>query len=91
MKASLVGSYISTCNVFCNGLNHTRSDKTKPTLSVACRATRVGSERHLLRIEDPFELSHDFSRTVHYKGIDLLRKEFCRAWNVAQMWLWSSS
>jgi hypothetical protein len=31
----------------------------------ACRTTRVGTERHLLCIEDPFELSHDLGRTVH--------------------------
>jgi hypothetical protein len=30
-----------------------------------CRTTRVGTERHLLCIEDPFELSHDLGRTVH--------------------------
>lgn len=32
---------------------------------VRCRTTRVGTERHLLCIEDPFELSHDLGRTVH--------------------------
>jgi hypothetical protein len=44
----------------------------------------VGSERHLLCIEDPFELSHDLGRTVHWEGIDLLRKEFRRAWDVCR-------
>jgi hypothetical protein len=32
------------------------------------RTTRVGTERHLLCIEDPFELSHDLGRTVHAGG-----------------------
>jgi hypothetical protein len=42
----------------------------------------VGLERHLFCIEDPFELSHDLSRTVHADGCDKLRHEFRRAWDV---------
>ncbi|WIA17294.1 hypothetical protein OEZ85_014161 [Tetradesmus obliquus] len=44
--------------------------------------TRVGLERHLFCIEDPFELSHDLGRTVHAEGCDKLRHEFRRAWDV---------
>eukprot|EP00878_Enallax_costatus_P026106 GHUV01027983.1.p1 GENE.GHUV01027983.1~~GHUV01027983.1.p1 ORF type:complete len:122 (+),score=48.91 GHUV01027983.1:269-634(+) len=44
--------------------------------------TRVGMERHLFCIEDPFELSHDLGRTVHADGCDKLRHEFRRAWDI---------
>ncbi len=39
----------------------------------------MGTERHLLCIEDPFQLSHDLGRTVHRDGCQLLRREFRRA------------
>lgn len=42
----------------------------------------MGMERHLLCIEDPFELSHDLGRTVHADGCDKLRHEFRRAWDI---------
>jgi len=40
---------------------------------------RIGSERHLLCVEDPFELSHDLGRTVDRQTRDVMRKEFLRA------------
>lgn len=40
---------------------------------------RVGSERHLLCVEDPFELSHDLGRTVDPQTRDVMLKEFLRA------------
>lgn len=40
---------------------------------------RVGSERHLICIEDPFVLSHDLGRTVDKQTREVLRKEFLRA------------
>jgi hypothetical protein len=40
---------------------------------------RVGNERHLLCVEDPFELSHDLGRTVDKQTRDVMRKEFLRA------------
>ncbi|KFM23622.1 Poly(A) RNA polymerase protein cid1 [Auxenochlorella protothecoides] len=42
-------------------------------------AQRVGRERHLVCIEDPFELSHDLGRTVDRQTSGVLRKEFLRA------------
>jgi hypothetical protein len=43
---------------------------------------RVGTERHLVCIEDPFETSHDLGRTVGPQGADRLRGEFRQAWRV---------
>ncbi|KAI8102318.1 hypothetical protein M9435_005923 [Picochlorum sp. BPE23] len=40
---------------------------------------RVGRDRHLLCVEDPFVLSHDLGRTVDRQSKDVLRKEFFRA------------
>jgi DNA polymerase sigma len=41
--------------------------------------TRVGTERHLICIEDPFEVSHDLGRVVDKRSINVLRDEFARA------------
>lgn len=43
---------------------------------------RVGTERHLVCIEDPFETSHDLGRTVGPNGADRLKGEFRQAWRV---------
>lgn len=40
---------------------------------------RIGNERHLVCIEDPFELSHDLGRTVDRQTRAVLHKEFTRA------------
>jgi DNA polymerase sigma len=40
---------------------------------------RVGRDRHLLCVEDPFLLSHDLGRTVDRQSKDVMRKEFFRA------------
>lgn len=40
---------------------------------------RLGSERHLVGIEDPFELSHDLGRTIDRFTVTTLRREFERA------------
>eukprot|EP00887_Chlorella_sp_A99_P002114 scaffold21.g2114.t1 len=40
---------------------------------------RVGSERHLVSVEDPFEISHDLGRTVDRQTRQVLHKEFIRA------------
>lgn len=40
---------------------------------------RVGNERHLICIEDPFELSHDLGRVVDRASIRVIRDEFHRA------------
>lgn len=40
---------------------------------------RVGNERHLICIEDPFDVSHDLGRVVDHRSIGVLRDEFVRA------------
>lgn len=45
-------------------------------------ATRVGSERHLLCVEDPFEVGHDLGRVVDARSLRALRFEFARAADV---------
>jgi hypothetical protein len=40
---------------------------------------RQGSERHLVCIEDPFELVHDLGRTIDKVSVVGLRREFERA------------
>ncbi|KAK9147643.1 hypothetical protein Scep_006400 [Stephania cephalantha] len=45
---------------------------------------RVGRDRHLICIEDPFELSHDLGRVVDKHSIRVLREEFERAANILQ-------
>eukprot|EP00192_Tetraselmis_astigmatica_P007397 CAMPEP_0117659414 /NCGR_PEP_ID=MMETSP0804-20121206/6420_1 /TAXON_ID=1074897 /ORGANISM="Tetraselmis astigmatica, Strain CCMP880" /LENGTH=751 /DNA_ID=CAMNT_0005466071 /DNA_START=30 /DNA_END=2284 /DNA_ORIENTATION=- len=45
---------------------------------------RVGSERHLICIEDPFEITHDLGRVVDRNTIGVLRKEFERAARILQ-------
>lgn len=40
---------------------------------------RVGKDRHLMCVEDPFELSHDLGRTVDKQTREVMRKEFYRA------------
>ncbi|KAF6160351.1 hypothetical protein GIB67_019120 [Kingdonia uniflora] len=45
---------------------------------------RIGNDRHLICIEDPFEISHDLGRVVDKYTIKVLREEFERAANVLQ-------
>lgn len=45
---------------------------------------RVGNDRHLICIEDPFETSHDLGRVVDKFSIKILREEFERAANILQ-------
>ncbi|XP_078447773.1 nucleotidyltransferase family protein [Wolffia australiana] len=45
---------------------------------------RVGNDRHLVCIEDPFELSHDLGRVVDKFTIKILREEFERAADIMQ-------
>lgn len=40
---------------------------------------RIGNERHLICIEDPFEITHDLGRVVDRNSIRVLRDEFKRA------------
>ncbi|XP_021728697.1 UTP:RNA uridylyltransferase 1-like [Chenopodium quinoa] len=45
---------------------------------------RVGNDRHLICIEDPFETSHDLGRVVDKRSIRVLREEFERAAEIMQ-------
>ncbi|KAL2658359.1 hypothetical protein GLYMA_03G020100v4 [Glycine max] len=45
---------------------------------------RIGNDRHLICIEDPFEISHDLGRVVDKHSIKVLREEFERAAEVMQ-------
>jgi len=46
--------------------------------------TRVGNDRHLMCIEDPFEIGHDLGRVVDRQTIRILKEEFERAAAVLQ-------
>lgn len=46
--------------------------------------TRIGNDRHLMCIEDPFETSHDLGRVVDRQTIRIIREEFERAAAVLQ-------
>ncbi|KAE7997172.1 hypothetical protein FH972_001828 [Carpinus fangiana] len=45
---------------------------------------RIGNDRHLICIEDPFEVSHDLGRVVDKYSIKVLREEFERAAGIMQ-------
>jgi len=45
---------------------------------------RIGNDRHLICIEDPFETSHDLGRVVDKYSIKILREEFERAADILQ-------
>ena len=45
---------------------------------------RVGNDRHLICIEDPFEITHDLGRVVDKYSIRVLREEFERAAKIMQ-------
>lgn len=43
---------------------------------------QVGSERHLMCIEDPFDLSHDLGRTIDNSTAGVFKRELARALNI---------
>ncbi|KAG6487923.1 hypothetical protein ZIOFF_056661 [Zingiber officinale] len=45
---------------------------------------RIGNDRHLICIEDPFNISHDLGRVVDKYSIKILREEFERAADIMQ-------
>ncbi|KAF8019756.1 hypothetical protein BT93_G0445 [Corymbia citriodora subsp. variegata] len=45
---------------------------------------RIGNDRHLICIEDPFDISHDLGRVVDKFSIKVLREEFERAAEIMQ-------
>ncbi|EYU32028.1 hypothetical protein MIMGU_mgv1a001944mg [Erythranthe guttata] len=62
------------------------SVRTGSTLSKRTKdwTRRVGNDRHLICIEDPFEVSHDLGRVVDKYSIRVLREEFERAAEIMQ-------
>lgn len=45
---------------------------------------RVGTERHLICIEDPFNTQHDLGRVVDRNTLPFLKRELRRAYNILQ-------
>uniref|UniRef100_A0A7N0UYV5 RNA uridylyltransferase n=1 Tax=Kalanchoe fedtschenkoi TaxID=63787 RepID=A0A7N0UYV5_KALFE len=66
--------------------NSVISVRTGSTLSKRAKdwTRRVGNDRHLICIEDPFETTHDLGRVVDKYSIKVLREEFERAAEVLQ-------
>ncbi|KAL9685718.1 hypothetical protein QQ045_023169 [Rhodiola kirilowii] len=66
--------------------NSVISVRTGTTLSKRGKdwTRRIGNDRHLICIEDPFETSHDLGRVVDKFSIKVLREEFERAAEVLQ-------
>ncbi|CAA2962111.1 glyoxylate hydroxypyruvate reductase HPR3 [Olea europaea subsp. europaea] len=66
--------------------NDVISVRTGSTLSKRAKdwTRRIGNDRHLICIEDPFELSHDLGRVVDKYSIRVLREEFERAAEILQ-------
>ncbi|KAG8391727.1 hypothetical protein BUALT_Bualt01G0217200 [Buddleja alternifolia] len=70
--------YWAYCHDYANDVISVR---TGSTLSKRAKdwTRRVGNDRHLICIEDPFEVSHDLGRVVDKFSIRVLREEFERA------------
>ncbi|XP_073151856.1 UTP:RNA uridylyltransferase 1 isoform X2 [Henckelia pumila] len=75
--------YWAYCHDYANDVI---SIRTGCTLSKRAKdwTRRVGNDRHLICIEDPFEVSHDLGRVVDKYSIRVLREEFERAAQVLQ-------
>ncbi|KAF3632387.1 Nucleotidyltransferase family protein isoform 2 [Capsicum annuum] len=76
-------NYWAYCHDYANDVISVRSGST-----VSKRAKdwtrRIGNDRHLICIEDPFEVSHDLGRVVDKFSIRVLREEFERAAEIMQ-------
>ncbi|KAL0339384.1 UNVERIFIED_CONTAM: UTP:RNA uridylyltransferase 1 [Sesamum angustifolium] len=75
--------YWAYCHDYANDVI---SIRTSGTLSKRAKnwTTRVGNDRHLICIEDPFDVSHDLGRVVDKYSIRVLRQEFERAAEIMQ-------
>ncbi|CAA0842640.1 Nucleotidyltransferase family protein [Striga hermonthica] len=75
--------YWAYCHDYANDVISVR---TGITLSKRTKdwTRRVGNDRHLICIEDPFELSHDLGRVVDKHSIRVIREEFERAAEIMQ-------
>lgn len=76
-------SYWAYCHDYANDVISVRSGST---LSKRAKdwTRRIGNDRHLICIEDPFEVSHDLGRVVDKFSIRVLREEFERAAEIMQ-------
>lgn len=76
-------NYWAYCHDYANDVISVRTGST-----VSKRAKdwtrRIGNDRHLICIEDPFEVSHDLGRVVDKFSIRVLREEFERAAEIMQ-------
>ncbi|KAI3444645.1 hypothetical protein Pfo_001310 [Paulownia fortunei] len=75
--------YWAYCHDYANDVISVRTGRT---LSKRAKdwTRRVGNDRHLICIEDPFEVSHDLGRVVDKYSIRVLREEFERAAEILQ-------
>lgn len=75
--------YWAYCHDYANTVVSVR---TKNTVSKRSKdwTRRIGKDRHLICIEDPFETSHDLGRVVDKYSIKVLREEFERAATILQ-------
>ncbi|KAL0538476.1 hypothetical protein IC582_027497 [Cucumis melo] len=75
--------YWAYCHDYANTVVSVR---TKNTVSKRAKdwTRRIGKDRHLICIEDPFETSHDLGRVVDKYSIKVLREEFERAATILQ-------
>ncbi|XP_045802135.1 UTP:RNA uridylyltransferase 1 [Trifolium pratense] len=75
--------YWAYCHDYANSVISVR---TGSTISKCDKdwTRRVGNDRHLICIEDPFEISHDLGRVVDKHSIKVLREEFERAADIMQ-------
>lgn len=76
-------TYWAYCHDYTNDVISVR---TGHTLSKQAKdwTRRIGNDRHLICIEDPFEISHDLGRVVDKASIRVLREEFERAAEIMQ-------
>ncbi|KAL3517055.1 hypothetical protein ACH5RR_023957 [Cinchona calisaya] len=84
--AQLVWAFFSYWAYFHNYANDVISVRTGTILSKRTKdwTKRIGNDRHLICIEDPFEISHDLGRVVDKSSIRVLREEFERAAEIMQ-------
>ncbi|MCD7467620.1 hypothetical protein HAX54_005163 [Datura stramonium] len=76
-------NYWAYCHDYANDVISVRSGSTL-SKRVKDWTRRIGNDRHLICIEDPFEVSHDLGRVVDKFSIRVLREEFERAAEIMQ-------
>ncbi|KAL3381281.1 hypothetical protein AABB24_001420 [Solanum stoloniferum] len=84
--ARLVWAFFSYWAYYHDYANDVISVRSGSTVSKRAKdwTRRIGNDRHLICIEDPFEVSHDLGRVVDKFSIRVLREEFERAAEIIQ-------